>query len=98
MFSCLCDIQSDIFNIQTSYSVFKFEIYTLRKYHLLHIILLADLGKHRVKWEDVSRGEEPKIQYNGTPFIILGWDVRECQFGPDRNVTKKLKYQLEKVS
>ncbi|XP_065939419.1 calcium-responsive transcription factor-like [Magallana gigas] len=60
-------------------------------------VFSADLGKHRVKWEDVSRGEGPKIQYNGTPIIILGWDVRECQFGPDRNVTKKLKYQLEKT-
>ncbi|XP_062603784.1 calcium-responsive transcription factor-like [Saccostrea cucullata] len=55
------------------------------------------LAEHKVKWEDVSRGEGPKIQYNGTPFIILGWDVRECQFGPDRNVKQKQKYQLEKT-
>ncbi|XP_061182399.1 uncharacterized protein LOC133190730 [Saccostrea echinata] len=58
---------------------------------------INDFGKRRVKWEDVSRGEGPTIQYNGTPFMILGWDVRECQFGPDRNVKKKLKYQLEKT-
>lgn len=56
-----------------------------------------DLLKHNIIWEDKSRSECPKIPYSGMPFVILGSDIRECQFGPDRNVKKKQKYQLNKV-
>ena len=45
--------------------------------------------KHNVLWEDKSRSECPKLPYSGTPFVTLGSDVRECQFGPDRNIKKK---------
>lgn len=47
-------------------------------------------------WEDVS-GQEVQIPYDGIPFLICGYDVRECQFGPDRNLKKKKTYQMEKV-
>ena len=46
-------------------------------------------------WEDVS-GQEVQIPYDGIPFIICGYDVRECQFGPDRNLKKKKTYKMEK--
>lgn len=52
---------------------------------------------HNVHWEDVGRQEGSQIPYDGTPFIIGGYDVRECHFGPDRNLKKKKIYRMEKM-
>ena len=58
---------------------------------------ISDLWSHKIHWED-SRHEGLQMKYNGVPFVIVGWDIRECQFGPDRNIKKKEKYQNKRVN
>jgi hypothetical protein len=49
-------------------------------------------------WEDKSQKDgDEVVPFDGIPFVILGFDVRECHFGPDRNEKKKKIFQLEKV-
>ncbi|XP_056009971.1 uncharacterized protein LOC125679921 isoform X2 [Ostrea edulis] len=82
--------------------VTKFEIDTVTKFTIFSRNKgfshdLDCLQGHRVLWEDKGQEEGVKVPCNGTPFIILGFDVRECHFGPDRNTMKKKKYQMEKT-
>ena len=32
-----------------------------------------------------------QIEYDGNPFIIIGSEVRECQYGPNRSKPKTSK-------
>lgn len=58
--------------------------------------LYSDYDGHRIHWE-VKKGL-PEIPYDGVPFIILGYEVRECQHGPDRNIQKKEQYRENRVT
>lgn len=66
----------------------------------LLLLSLPGIGiiNHKVHWDDMKREEGIQIPYSGMPFIVLGYDVRECHFGPDRNVAIKKRYKMEKVS
>ena len=44
---------------------------------------------NHVLWED-RRGDVP-IDFNGTPFVIVGKEVRECHNGPKRKKRKEKK-------
>ncbi|XP_063440606.1 uncharacterized protein LOC134721481 isoform X2 [Mytilus trossulus] len=55
-----------------------------------------DYKAHKIWWEDGKADDRCKIDTNGCPYIILGYDVRECQHGPDRNIKKKIQYKAEK--
>ena len=46
-------------------------------------------------WEDDK--ESIKIPFSGIPFVIVGYDVRECQHGPDRNARDKMKGREKKA-
>ncbi|CAC5411481.1 unnamed protein product [Mytilus coruscus] len=56
----------------------------------------ADYKAHKIWWEDGKADDRCKMDTNGCPYIILGYDVRECQHGPDRNIKKKIQYKAEK--
>ena len=49
--------------------------------------LLEFRGK-KIFWEENS-SNSVNVPYDGTPFIIIGKQRRECFHGPDRNVGKK---------
>ncbi|CAC5381522.1 unnamed protein product [Mytilus coruscus] len=57
----------------------------------------SDYKAHKIWWEDGKADDKCKIDTNGCPYIILGYDVRECQHGPDRNIKKKIQYKAEKL-
>lgn len=60
-------------------------------------LVSTDYKAHKIWWEDGKADDRCKIDTNGCPYIILGYDVRECQHGPDRNIKKKIQYKAEKV-
>ncbi|VDI02153.1 Hypothetical predicted protein [Mytilus galloprovincialis] len=60
-------------------------------------LVSTDYKAHKIWWEDGKADDRCKINTNGCPYIILGYDVRECQHGPDRNIKKKIQYQAEKL-
>ncbi|CAC5406611.1 unnamed protein product [Mytilus coruscus] len=55
----------------------------------------ADYKAHKIWWK-MENDDRCKIDTNGCPYIILGYDVRECQHGPDRNIKEKIQYKAEK--
>ncbi|XP_071138721.1 calcium-responsive transcription factor-like [Mytilus edulis] len=59
-------------------------------------LVSTDYKAHQIWWEDGKADDRCKIDTNGCPYIILGYDVRECQHGPDRNIKKKIQYKAEK--
>ncbi|XP_045172229.2 uncharacterized protein LOC123534181 isoform X2 [Mercenaria mercenaria] len=52
----------------------------------------------KVFWEDMPSALYGKIAFNGTPFVILGNKMFDCQFGKDRKEKRKAKMQMEKRS
>ena len=51
-----------------------------------------DITGRKILFEDVkSKGMEQQIKFDGTPFIILGEKIYECQFGKDRHAARKEK-------
>ncbi|CAC5394628.1 unnamed protein product [Mytilus coruscus] len=61
-------------------------------------LVLTDYKAHKIWWEDGKADDRCKIDTNGCPYIILGYDVREYQHGPDRNIKKKIQYKAEKFA
>ena len=53
---------------------------------------IVSLEKKRLRWEDTH------IPFDGTPFVVLGTEVRECHQGPDRHVKDKSKYRAKQVN
>ena len=52
---------------------------------MLHLITgISCLEQCAVRFEE-KNGELP-IDYDGIPFVILGTEVRECQYGQDRSM------------
>jgi len=52
---------------------------------------ITDIRKYKITFEDarVKTRPEQQIKYSGTPYIISGQKIYECEFGIDRNITTK---------
>ena len=43
-------------------------------------------------FEDIKgKHHDQQLTFDGTPFVILGRKVYDCQYGIDRNISSKLK-------
>ena len=62
---------------------------------ILYLPAVVSLEGWSIKFEDI-RGAVP-IPYDGVPFIQLGSETRECQYGPDRNRNRKKKDMILQV-
>ena len=61
---------------------------------------MTDISKYKITFEDakVKTRPEQQIKYDGTPYVISGQKIYECEFGVDRNVsTKKRLLDLKAV-
>ena len=74
-------------NLLSGFDFFLF-VYLLIKSCFL---LVPDIKKYKITFEDakVKTRPEQQIKYNGTPYIISGQKIYECEFGVDRNITTK---------
>lgn len=63
----------------------EFKIY-LKKKTICFTSDVEETDLNHILWED-SRGDV-KIDYTGVPFAIVGTEVRECRYGPDRKKKK----------
>lgn len=52
---------------------------------------------HRVYWCDTQPVCGHKIEFDGTPYMILGRMTLECHNGPDKNIAAKKKKQQLKI-
>ena len=70
-------------------------IYLVFNIHLILVcsFLVSDIRKYKITFEDarVKTRPEQQIKYTGTPYIISGQKIYECEFGVDRNITTKKK-------
>eukprot|EP00794_Sanderia_malayensis_P007038 gene7038-7827_t len=50
------------------------------------------IKKRRVSFEDIKvKGRDQQIVYDGTPYLVIGKNVFDCEFGVDRCVATKKK-------
>ena len=60
---------------------------------LTFFLAVSDIKKYKITFEDarVKTRPEQQIKYSGTPYIISGQKIYECEYGVDRNLTTKKK-------
>ena len=57
-----------------------------------------ELDKKKILFEDIkSKDGKQLIRFNGTPFVIIGTETYDCQYGMDQNVSTKKKKLNSKV-
>ena len=58
-----------------------------------------ELDKKKILFEDIkSKDGKQLIKFNGTPFVNIGTDTYNCQYGVDRNISTKKKKLNSKVA
>lgn len=70
------------------------QLMVFQQLHPLPSISTDYKGKtHRVFWEDTKEIKGQRIEFDGTPFFLLGTKTYDCQHGQDRNAALKAKQQ-----
>ncbi|XP_062583252.1 uncharacterized protein LOC134245018 [Saccostrea cucullata] len=65
----------------------------------MHFFLdITSLKGHKILWKDCQETEGPSVDFDGTPYINIGWMVKECHQGPDRQRKAKGKRKQRKKS
>ncbi|XP_053373060.1 uncharacterized protein LOC128546221 [Mercenaria mercenaria] len=88
-------------NVQDAYeNLRQHELQTNSRYASSKVT--KDFGKigletaKKVFWEDPSEVLHGRINFSGTPFVILGRKIFDCQFGKNRKEKRKLQKDLER--
>lgn len=50
---------------------------------------ITSLIGHKVLWQDCQETVGPSIAFDGVPYINIGYMVKECHQGPDRQKNAK---------
>ena len=62
------------------------------------LVAETNFTAHKVFWQEItSSSSHTYLVYDGVPFMLLGSLMYDCQFGRDKNLSRKRKYRLEKV-
>ncbi|XP_062587319.1 uncharacterized protein LOC134248949 [Saccostrea cucullata] len=59
---------------------------------------VLSLNGHKILWQDCQETASPSVEFDGTPYINIGWMVKECHHGPDRQRRAKEKKKQRRVS
>ena len=53
-------------------------------------------SRHRIYWKDIQATKGVHLEFDATPFVILGHKLLKCENGPDRNRALKEKQSISK--